>query len=102
MVHHSPARHKKEITLSVILATVMATTISVLVTTGAMAQTQPAPTLGEMKSAAGQQASQEKQAAKDAVQAEKAKTRQAVTDQTQKAKDIAENKKSKARATEQQ
>jgi len=41
--------------------------MSVLVSTGAMAQTQPTPTLGEMKSAVEQQVNQEKQAAKEAV-----------------------------------
>ena len=78
MVRHSPARHKKEITMNTILTTVMATTMSVLVNTSAMAQTQPTSTPGEMKSAVEQQATQEKQAAKDAVQAEKAKAQQSV------------------------
>jgi hypothetical protein len=44
----------------------MTTTICVLVNTSAMSQTQPAPTLGKMKSAVEQQVNQEKQAAKDA------------------------------------
>jgi hypothetical protein len=42
--------------MNAILATVMTATISVLVNTGAMAQTQPTPTLGEMESAVEQQA----------------------------------------------
>ncbi len=47
--------------MNAILAAVMATTISVVVTAIAMAQTQPAATLGEMKSAVEQQATQQKQ-----------------------------------------
>jgi F0F1-type ATP synthase membrane subunit b/b' len=104
VVDHSPASHTKEITMTIILATVMATTVFVLVTTAAMAQTQPAPTLGEMKSAIEQQANQEKQATKEAVQAEKAKAEQAVAGEKQKAKEMVESKKSKAtaKAAEQQ
>jgi hypothetical protein len=52
VAHHSPP--------------VMTTTISVLVDTSVIAQTQPAPTLGEMKSSIEQQANQEMEAAKDA------------------------------------
>jgi hypothetical protein len=69
--------------MNAILATVMIATMSVLVNTSAMAQAQPVPTLGEMKSAVEQQANQEKQATKEAVQAEKAKAQQAVADEQQ-------------------
>ena len=71
---------------------------------GAADSTQQLPTLGDMKSAVQQEANQEKQAAKDAVQAEKSKAEQAVADEKQKAKDMVESKKSKAnaKATEQQ
>jgi len=84
--------------MNIILSTIMIATMSVLVTTSAMAQAQPAPTLGEMKSAVEQQANQEKQATKEAVQAEKANAQQIVADEKQKAKDMVESKKSKAMA----
>jgi len=61
--------------MNAILVAVMATTVSVVVTATAMAQTHPAATLGEMKSAVEQQATQEKHATKDAVQAEKSKAK---------------------------
>ena len=83
MGDHSPRPSSKEITMNAILATVMIATMSVLVNTSAMAQAQPVPTLGEMKSAVEQQANQEKQATKEAVQAEKAKAQQAVADEQQ-------------------
>jgi hypothetical protein len=54
-------------------AAIMITALFVLVYTTAMAQSPSAPTLGEMKSAAEQQANQEKQATKETIQAEKAK-----------------------------
>jgi hypothetical protein len=44
--------------MNAILATAMATALSVLVTTSATAQAQPAPTLDEMKSTVEQQANQ--------------------------------------------
>ena len=84
--------------MNAILATIMITPMSVLVDTSARAQTRPAPTLSEMKSAVEQQANQEKQATKEAVQAEKAKAQQAVADEKQKAKNMVESKKSKATA----
>ena len=77
--------------MNAILATVVIATMSVLVNTSAMAQAQPVPTLGEMKSAVEQQANQEKQATKEAVQAEKAKAQQAVADEQQYAKDMVES-----------
>ena len=54
----TPPPPQRRITMNAILAAVMITTISVLVHTGAMAQTQPAPTVGNMKSAVEQQANQ--------------------------------------------
>jgi hypothetical protein len=59
--------------MNAILATVMITTVSVVVPAVAMAQSPSAPMLGEMKSAAEHQANQEKQATKETIQAEKAK-----------------------------
>ena len=72
--------------MNAILATVMITTVSVVIPAVAMAQSPSAPTLGEMKSAAEQQANQEKQATKETVQAEKATAQQAVTDEKKKAR----------------
>lgn len=60
--------------------------------------TQPTPTLGEMQSAFRQRAAEDQQAAKDLLQNEKARTRQAVTDETQRAKSLADEKKPKARS----
>ena len=68
--------------MNAILAAVMATTISVVVTATAMAQTQPAATLGEMKSAIEQQATQEKQKASDKVQSPVNQTMQKASDKS--------------------
>jgi F0F1-type ATP synthase membrane subunit b/b' len=60
----------------------MATTLSVVVTATAMAQTQPAAMLGEMKPAAEQQATQEKQKASDEVQSQVNQTMQKTSDKS--------------------
>jgi hypothetical protein len=60
----------------------MATTISVVAIATATAQTQPAATLGEMKSAVERQSTQEKQQASDKVQSQVDRTMQKASDKS--------------------